>query len=145
MFVRKLMFISGLAAGLLGPAASYAGNSDRRAACALGDYRVTAVTPYKVGERTGKTVYPRLAGALVFIEAQPGITAEWLRLDFMRHISAMQAGWPMPDCALDMKDVRVQVEPAGWGYYVKLIAKDPSDAKELLRRVELQLAQPSPV
>ena len=127
---------------LLGTAVAYAGPSRSQAPCVLNDYRVKSVTPYKVGERTGKTVYPRLAGALLFVEAQPGVTAEWLQLDLMRHLGGGRVGWPTRDCALDVKDIRVQVEPAGWGYYVKLIANDPSDAKEVLHRAELQLRAP---
>ena len=139
MFIRKLVVISGLAAGLLAPAASFAGTATGKPPCILGNYQVKSVTPYNVGERTGKTVYTRLAGAQVFLEAQPGLTAEWLRLNLGRHLQAMQSGQSMPDCAFDMKDVRIQVEPAGTGFNVKFITNDAKEAKELLRRVELQL------
>ena len=39
-------------------------------------------------------------------------------------------------CALGVKDVQVAVEPAGAGFAVKLIAKDETQAREVLRRAE---------
>ena len=41
------------------------------------------------------------------------------------------------DCALDLSGVRVQVDSAGAGCAVKIIASRPSQAKEVLRRAEL--------
>jgi hypothetical protein len=43
----------------------------------------------------------------------------------------------MKDCALDVNDVKVRVDPAGTGFAVKLIARDASQAEEVLRRARL--------
>jgi hypothetical protein len=84
----------------------------------------------------GKMSVPQLKGAEIFVQAQPGLTAEWLQLQLARHIESMQ-NTSMHDCALDVSGTRVQVEPAGTGFRVKLIAKDAHQAQEVLRRAQL--------
>jgi hypothetical protein len=43
----------------------------------------------------------------------------------------------MADCALEVKGVTVQVDSAGAGFDVKLIARDANQAEEVLRRARL--------
>jgi len=139
MFIRKFVIIAGLAAGTLAPAASFAATATEKAPCILRDYHVKSVTPYKVDDHAGKITYQRLAGAQVYIEAQPGLTAEWLRVRLARHLSDMQGPAAMRDCAFDVNDVSVQVDSAGTGFTVKFIAKNADQAKEVLRRAQLLL------
>jgi hypothetical protein len=69
-------------------------------------------------------------------QAEPGLTAQWLELTLARHIAQMHST-SMKDCAFGVKDVKVQVDPAGTGFAVKLVARDSAQAEEVLRRARL--------
>jgi hypothetical protein len=97
---------------------------------------VTDVQPLRVTERNGRGSNERLAGAQVFVQAEPGLTAEWLQLTLQRHIVQMGSA-PMADCPLDAKDVRVSVQSAGAGFAVNITGKNAAQAKEILRRAKL--------
>ncbi len=45
----------------------------------------------------------------------------------------------MKDCALSANDVRVEIDSAGAGFSVRLIARDANRAEEVLRRARLLL------
>lgn len=108
--------------------------------CLLREHRITSVTPYRVEERIGKSAVQRLRGAEVFVQAEPGLTAEWLQLTLARHVAQMRAPAVMPDCAFDVDDVAVRVESAGTGFRVRIMARDTDKAGEVLRRARLLLS-----
>jgi hypothetical protein len=136
MFYKKILAAVVLAASTLAPAASFAGQAEG-APCILASHHVSSVQPYKVQQRVGRGVTTHLAGAQLFVQAEPGLTAEWLELELTRHIASMRATPGMKDCALDVDDVRVKVDSAGPGFSVKIIAEDPRHAEEVLRRARL--------
>lgn len=135
MSIRRFALVLALGAvGLVPMAASAATPAEQH--CILLSHSVTSVKPYQVVERQGRGSVTRLAGAQVFVRAEPGLTAQWLQLTVERHLAQMK-GAHMGDCALDLSGVRVQVDSAGPGFAVKIIASSPSQAKEVLRRAEL--------
>ena len=140
MKIATLMLSSMLTLGLVaGPAAAATVGSTSRvdsgpAKCALKTYTVKAVGPQFADVQQGRVTTRRLAGAVVYVQAQPGLTAEWLTLSLQRHLSAMQAR-TMKDCPL--ADVRIGVGSAGAGSAIQLTAKDPKSAEEVLRRARL--------
>ena len=136
MFHKKILASIILAAAALAPAASFAAPTEQ-APCILSAHRITSVTPYRVQQHVGRGVTSRLAGAQVFVQAEPGLTPEWLQLQLARHITEMKAPAGMKNCALGVKDVSVKVDSAGTGFAVKLIARDSSQAEEVLRRAQL--------
>ena len=136
MFKKTFLSALVLAAATFAPAASFAA-SPERSPCILREHTITAVTPYRVHEFAGRGTRTHLAGAQVFIQAEPGLTAEWLELQLARHIAQMHGAGTMKDCSFDVKDVSVQVDSAGTGFAVKLVARDPSQAEEILRRARL--------
>ncbi|HEY0466730.1 MAG TPA: hypothetical protein VGC79_21130 [Polyangiaceae bacterium] len=127
----------GLVAGpaLAAPSRSNGPAESGPASCALKTYIVTAVAPQFVDVQQGRLTTRRLAGAIVYVQAQPGLTAEWLTLTLQRHFSAMQAGITMKDCPL--ADAHVGVGSAGAGFAIQLTATDPKSAEEVLRRAYL--------
>lgn len=142
MKISTLMLSSVLTIGLIaGSAAAAPAGSASPAAesgpanCALKTYTVTAVVPQFVDVQQGRVTTRQLSGAVVYVQAQPGLTAEWLTLVLQRHLSAMQAGATMKDCPL--ADVRVGVGSAGAGFAIQLTAKDPKLAEKVLRRARL--------
>jgi len=78
-----------------------------------------------------------LRGAQIYIQAEPGLTAEWLQLTLERHLAAMKGSAAMPNCALGVGHVRVEVVSAGPGFWVRLIGQDKRTAEEVLRRAKL--------
>jgi hypothetical protein len=135
MFQKKTLASIVLAAAVLVPSASFA--APEQAPCILRAHQITSVAPYRVQEPAGRGVTTRLAGAQVFVRAEPGLTREWLQLQLARHITEMQAPAGMKNCALGVKDVSVKVDSAGTGFVVKLSARDGSQAEEVLRRAQL--------
>ena len=84
----------------------------------------------------GRGTFKHLKGAEVRLQAEPGLTAEWLQLTLARHVVEMRRT-STSDCALDLADLQVRVDSAGSGFSVKLIANDSNKAKEVLRRAQL--------
>jgi len=136
MLHKKILGSLALTSALLVAGASFAASAES-SHCILQSRQVTHVTPYKVQERVGRSTVTKLAGAQVFVQAEPGLTAQWLQLTLARHISEMRGPTSMKDCALDLDDVSVKVDPAGSGFSVKLIAKNSKQAEEVLRRARL--------
>lgn len=138
MFIKlKLVPALALAVASLAPAASFA-QVQERAPCILREHRVTTVVPYRTGENLGKAAVQRLRGASVFVQAEPGLTAEWLQLELQRHLAGMRSS-DMRDCAFDIEGVRVDIDSGGTGFWVRLIAPDTRRGEEVLRRARLLL------
>jgi hypothetical protein len=145
MFVRKLIAAAVLTAIPIAPLAARAASESPAAAvqaahapCALGKYRIGSVTPYVVQQNLGgRIAVRRVLGAEFFVQAEPGLTAEWLWATLGGHIQAMKGSTAMKDCALAIDKLQVDVTSAGPGFRVRLIAPDQTSAKEVLNRVRL--------
>lgn len=145
MFTRKLVSGIALSALTFVSAASYAAPSTPPAAvrqakqpCEFNEYRITSVSPYRVQQNMGgRIVVQRTTGAEIFVEAQPGLTAEWLWLNLSRQAAVMQGQHSMKDCVLDIDKLRVDVTSAGPGFRVRLVAPDEKTGQEVLRRAQL--------
>ena len=133
MSIRVLAAVA-LGATLLAPVVASA--DPPAEPCILRAHRVTKVRPHFVTQQYGRASVQRLAGAEVFVQAEPGLTAEWLELTIQRHLARMQTQH-MGDCPLDLAGVRVKVDSAGPGFAVKIIGRNHGQAKEVLRRSEL--------
>jgi hypothetical protein len=136
MFIRKLLSVTTLALSMVAPAVALAAEPAAPSHCALEGYQISSVSPYRVVEHLGKGTLWRLRGAEIHVEAQPGLTAEWLQLTLQRHLEAMR-GAEMKDCVLDADVARVAVSSAGSGFTVRLIANDTKAAEEVLRRARV--------
>lgn len=140
MFNQNFLAALVLAGTTLAPIASYGAPAATKAApCILREHRITAVTPYRVEARQGRVVIQELRGATVSVQAEPGLTAEWLQLTLGRHLAEMHAMGGMKDCAFDVNDVQVKVSSSGAGFSVNLIARDAEKAPEVLHRAQLLL------
>ena len=140
MSARKFVSVLALALSTLAPSLSFAGEATSSAAapaeatpCLLGEYHVTAVSPYLAPDHIGKLTIPRVRGASVYVAAESGLTAEWLKLRIERHIADMRGG-AMPGCALDVRDLRVDVDSTGDGFAVRLISSNAADGAKILSR-----------
>jgi hypothetical protein len=136
MNLRTLFSAAALSVATLVPTLSHAsatGPSD----CVLREHRVVSVEPYQIEQQYGRFISPQLRGAQIYVQAEPGLTAQWLQLTLEQHLGQMKGGSAaMTDCAVD-GNVRVEVTPAGSGYWVRLIAPDSKSGEEVLRRARL--------
>jgi hypothetical protein len=136
-FLAALLAAGTTFAPVVSSAASESPSAGTPAPCVLRQHHVASVAPYIVEERPIKTTFKRVAGAQLFINAEPGLTSEWLQTEVTRHIAAMGPGGSMGDCVLDVRTVSVQVNPGGTGFLVNIVAADPSKGEEVLRRARL--------
>jgi hypothetical protein len=146
MFTRKLAIGMLLSAAAFLPAISQAAGpppqADQsvaaQAPCILKQYKVSSVTPYRVQENIGGHIFhQRVAGAELYVQAQPGLTGEWLQLNLNREVTAMQGPSTMKDCVFGVDKMQVQVDSAGPGFRVRLSAPSPEGGREVLRRAQL--------
>jgi hypothetical protein len=146
MFTRKLAIGLILSTTAFLPAISRASGPpahvDRsmaaQAPCVLKQYNLSSVTPYRVQENIGGHIFhQRVAGAELFVQAEPGLTAEWLQLNLNREVTAMQGSRTMKDCVFGVGKMQVQVESAGPGFRVRLSAPTAEAGQEVLRRAQL--------
>ena len=135
---KKIATVLVLSAATALPALAFAAPSDSATHCVLKQHRVTAVQPLNAVQAHGRSSSLHLVGARVLVEAEPGLTAEWLQLSIQRHLIQM-GGSGLKNCALDANDVRVSVKSAGAGFAVEISGKDASQAQEILRRATLLL------
>lgn len=108
----------------------------------LAAYRIVSVAPYMQEQTHIKRTWRELRGAIVRVEAQPGLTAEWLQLELDRHVAAMGIqSQNMNDCPLAVPGIRAKVSSAGDGFLVTVVAMDKSSGQEVLRRAQGLAAQ----
>ena len=136
MLLRKYMSAAALAAATVLPAVGLAA-PEKAPPCILSEHTIVSVVPYKVEEHIGKNVVTRIRGVQVYYQAEPGLTPEWLQLNFERHLAAMKGPATMTDCAFGLDNVRVDVTSAGSGYWVRIAAPNATSGEEVLRRVQL--------
>jgi hypothetical protein len=136
MLLRKFIARTALVAATVLPAVALASPNAARP-CILSENSIVSVVPYKVEEHIGKNVVQRVHGAQLYVQAEPGLTREWLQLNFERHIAMMKGSPAMPDCALGVENVRADVTSAGSGFWVRLIAPNATSGEEVLRRAQL--------
>ena len=135
MLFRKFVTTAALVGAMAVPAFAVAGPTE--APCILTEHKIITVVPYKVDEHIGKNVIQRVHGAQVYYSAEPGLTPEWLQLNFERHLAAMKGPATMSNCAFELDKVTVDVTSAGSGYWVRLAAPNATTGEEVLRRVQL--------
>jgi hypothetical protein len=137
LMVPSLLILGLVAAPVFAAPAPSKPPSTQVKACALKGFTVSSVAPRYEDVQRGRATTQRLAGATVYVMAEPGLTREWLRLSLERHLSAMKSGSAMKDCPFSAKDIRISVDSAGTGFAVHVSASDAKTAEEVLRRARL--------
>ena len=145
MFNRKILAAIVLLGATAAPVASSAAPAAANpASCTLWQHHIIAVAPYVVesprGPREiheGRPAVREPRGATVFVEAEPGLTPEWLQLTLSRRVAEMQATGGMKGCAFGANDIQVKVTSTGTNFGVYLIARDPREAQDVLRLARL--------
>jgi len=133
MSIRQLLVTGALAALMVGsvPAGAAPTQEEHKTWCVLASFQVSQVASVYTSEHIGKQVTQHLAGAKVFLPAQPGLTQEWIRASIARHASNTLRS---NDCPLDVDGATSSVASGGTGFWVQITAKDSDAAKEILGR-----------
>jgi hypothetical protein len=141
---RKILAAIVLLGATAAPVASSAAPAANPASCTLWEHHIIAVAPYVVesprGPREiheGRPAVRELRGATVFVQAEPGLTPEWLQLTLSRRVAEMRAAGGMKGCAFGVNDIQVKVTSTGTNFGVYLIARDPRTAQDVLRLARL--------
>jgi hypothetical protein len=129
MSLSKLFSLFAASIALAAPAA----HADAPATECFLSYKPNRVVPYEIEQ---VSVYERhiaykvLAGAHVFIPAEQGLTAEWLRSQLDRRAAEAKTA---SQCPLDVRGVRISVQSGGPGFWVTIASDDHESAEEVLR------------
>jgi hypothetical protein len=85
-------------------------------------------------------------GARIVLQAQPGMTAEWLQRVAECHRAQVTVGDPasFTDSPLDVKGARTTVQSTGNGFSVDITSGDPRVGREILARARGLAPQPAP-
>jgi hypothetical protein len=99
----------------------------------LAQFQVTQVASLYVKVPAGRGAIKRLVGAQLFVPAQPGLKAEWIRANLSRHTAE-----PMThrsySCPLDLRGVKTNVASGGTGFWIQISSQDSEAAHEILER-----------
>jgi hypothetical protein len=98
-------------------------------------HRVLSVTSHWVQESNGKLTR-HLTGADVRIEAEPGMTAEYLTVELRRCLSATSAEPGTCGGVLGVRGSSVEVRSTGDGFVFRITAPDAIHAEEIVRRAQ---------
>jgi hypothetical protein len=144
MSSRKILAAIVLVGATIAPVASPAAPAKAVSRIVTVHHHIIAVTPYVVesprGPREiheGRAPVRELRGATVFVQAEPGLTPEWLQLTLSRRVAEMQAAGDIKGSAFGVNDVQVKVTSTGTDFGVYFIARDPHKAQEVLRLARL--------
>jgi hypothetical protein len=133
MSSSKLFSLFALATALIAAPRAEAGSPADEC---FSNYKPSRVAPYEI-ERASDyethAVHKILAGAQVFIPAEPALTAEWLRSQLDRRAPLASA---QSECPLDVSGVSVSVRSGGPGFWVTIASDDHERAEEVLRRAQ---------
>lgn len=128
---QKLIVLSVLVAVLGAAQTAWAApatpNAEKR--CVFQEYAPVSVAPFHQDEDYGLGTYTRLGGAQVYVQARPGLTAEWLTLSVQRELAKLTAA---DGCRPSVRGVHVSTISAGGGFWVVMTAQNERDAKALL-------------
>jgi hypothetical protein len=107
-------------------------NANRIASC-FSNHKVTRVMPYYQQITSAYGAATRLAGARVYIPAEPGLTEEWLHYELAQRIASDKSD---AACPLDLPRVSVDVESSGPGFWVNISAAGDKQAQAVLKRAQ---------
>jgi hypothetical protein len=97
---------------------------------------VTSVSPYRTIQTNLKHSSTRLEGAVINVQARPGLTREWLQ----RQVDEASAS-PQGGCPLAVNGASGRVSSTGSGFAITVSSPDRDSAREILRRAQTLASQ----
>src|SRR5262245_2165294 len=131
MTFRKLLSLFAVGATLAVTGAATA-ESNAPNACFDG-HKLGPINAYSIDVPLQYDFEKQIAGAQVFVYAEPGLTAEWLHRTLeQRRMSSSNA-----NCPQDVSGSSMTVQSSGGpGFWVTISSTDVSSAKQILARAE---------
>jgi hypothetical protein len=99
--------------------------------CLFDSYPARAVAPYTVETNLGYGTATELRGAQVFVNAKPGLTAEWLNRETQLWLRNQPIN-PNDECSPPTRNMMVDVAPGGPGFWVRLAARDEKTGRKVM-------------
>jgi hypothetical protein len=135
MTIHQMTFTLALIAAFALPHASRAESTSDSARCFLDPQSVYTVKPYYGPPKIRRNSLEPLRGAEVQLVPEVGLSSEMLAARLKRLLRASERGG-LPGCLLDVGHVHIGSNPRGDAESVMLIARDPGDAQQVLRRAQ---------
>jgi hypothetical protein len=98
-------------------------------------FTVSSVSPHWVDDINGKRLR-HLTGAEIRIEAQPGMTVEYLTVELRRHLVTAAAQGSL-EPVFGVAGSIVELRSTGDGFVFRVTASDTKGAEEIVRRAQL--------
>lgn len=98
-------------------------------------HRILSVSPHWVEEIDGKRTR-HLTGVDIRIEAEPGMTAEYLTVELRRDLTAISTERAITSSVFGVQGSKVAVRSTGDGFVLQITAPDTTSAKEVVRRAQ---------
>jgi hypothetical protein len=129
MTPRKLLALFAVGATLAATGAAAETSSPNACFARL---RIGPVNAYRRAEPQAHGFEEQLAGAHVFVYAEPGLTAEWLHYSLeQRRASASDN-----ECPMNVPGARLNVQSGGPGFWVTVSSDTGAGAREILQRAQ---------
>jgi hypothetical protein len=135
MTIHQMTSTLALVAALALPCISRAESTSDSARCFLDPQSVYTVKPYYGRPKIRRNSLEPLRGAEVQLVPEVGLSSEILADRLKRLLRASERGG-LPGCLLDVGHVHIGSNPMGDAESVTLIARDPGDAQQVLRRAQ---------
>jgi hypothetical protein len=136
MSIHHLTSALALVAALASTHISRAESSKGSAPCFLDPQSVFTVKPYYGRPTISRNSLKPLQGAEVQLVPEVGLSSEMLAARLQRLLRGSERG-RLPGCLLDVGHVHIGSNTMGDAASVMLIARDPGDAQQVLRRAQL--------
>jgi hypothetical protein len=136
MSIHQMTSTLALVAALALPHVSHAESTADSAQCFIDPQSVFTVKPYYGRPTISRNSLKPLRGAEVQLVPAVGLSSELLAARLKRLLRASERGH-LPGCLLDVGHVHIGSNPMGDAESVMLIARDPGDAQQVLRRAQL--------
>jgi hypothetical protein len=95
-------------------------------------HRVVSITPQWVEESNGKRTR-HLVGVEIRIEAERGMTAEYLTVELRHHLSSTDTPHSMLEPVFGVEGSNVEVRSTGDGFVFRVTAPDTKRAEDIVR------------
>jgi hypothetical protein len=140
MSTRQLASALVIATALAVPIVALAEAPSDAAQCFLEDSRVISVKPYYGKLPNGRTGLPPLLGGKLELVPSEMLSTQQLE-ERVQQLLEARAQTPLPACLADVGKVHIESGSLGEATFVTFIARDPSNAEQVFRRLQLLVGE----
>jgi hypothetical protein len=135
MTIHKMLSTLALVAAIAPTHLASAESTEDSAQCFLDPQSVFTVKPYYGRPTISRNSLKPLRGAEIQLVPEVSLSSDMLAARLKRLLRASERG-RLPGCLRDVGHVHIGANPKGDAESVMLIARDPGDAQQVLRRAQ---------